>query len=245
MSNKIDLEFDSGENWKIVFTAHNADGSIMPLVSGAVIEFRINGEDGTVMEKQSPGNGIYVTDDVGGVAEIAIPITEQDDSGIVAFGLYEYAIRVTIGVEVSIQAEGIFGVNRSVFSGMVDPLLAGFRKRFSEFKEDDGSISLAIADAALIVDADDSWRPEDRATAKIYLAAHLLQMGRISASRYESGGQNVGAVKTIRVEDRMISYDTQGSKTAQAVSSSGLAQTIYGQRYLSMLRRNVIVLRMM
>jgi hypothetical protein len=243
MSNKIDLAFDAGENWKIIFVAHDSSGAIMALDSGVDVEFHLNDESGVKIAK-SIGDGIYVTDGPAGVAEIGISIDEQIAAGIVESGVYEYAIRIVVGVEVSIQAEGTFSVGRDRFSGKVNLLLVNFRSRFPEFLESDAQISLAIKDASLVIDADDSWRAPDIPTAKLYLAAHLLQMGKNASASYDTGGQATGAIKSIKVEDRSVSFATPGGIMG-GTSSKGLSLTLYGQHYLSMLRRNVIYTKAM
>lgn len=237
MSTKQDIELHSGENWKISFAAHYADGTTMPLGSGAEVEFRISDEDGNEVLTQSiTGGGIVVTDEPNGLAEITVTAEEQEASGIeiTSAGAYSYEIRVTKESEVYIQAEGRLKVAHSLFAAIVDPLVVEFHVRFPEFTEDDGIISLYMRDATVTVDdAGVSWSDADRTLAIEYLAAHLLQMRLNAKLLHEAGGLETGPVRMIRVEDRSVSY---GDPTTN-LTKAGFNQSHYGQHYLMLLRK--------
>lgn len=240
MSN-VDLEFREGENWRIIFTAHNVDGSVKPLVSGVTVDFVVRSAEGIKIEK-SIGDGIQVTDASGGVAQILVEVPEQISAGMVPGGLYAYSIRVVAGADVSIQSEGLFSVKKSSFTSNPDPLMMGFRARFKEFSEIDSSvISIALSDASTIV-AREGFPASEVTTATLFLAAHLLQLRKVSASEYESGGEAAtGAVKSITVEDRSVSFET-GSKSSSSSSKYELGTTGYGMEFLKMLRRRTVYL---
>jgi hypothetical protein len=72
----------------------------------------------------------------------------------------------------------------------------------------------------------------------VYLAAHMLKM-RLNAQKDYTSGVSTGVVRSISVQDRSVTYDT-GSQSA--VTKVGLAQTFYGQEYLTMLRRHPVFL---
>lgn len=237
MSTIQDITFHEAENWVILFSAHDADDAALPLTSGAEIEFRISDETGEVVTL-STGEGITITDELQGLAEITLTVEQRSLVGIVAGTPYFYEIRViTDNEEASIQAEGQIRIAHSLFAATVNALLMNFRTRFPDFTEDDATVSVFLDDAARVVDGDDSWVAADRPIATVYLAAHLLQMRKLAAYQYAGGG--AGEVRSIKVEDRMVSF---ASASASSIRS-GLSQTVYGQQYLSMLRRNTIFIK--
>jgi hypothetical protein len=246
-----DLSFHEGENWKIDFTAHDETGAIMPLVSGPVVDFRISGLiDGEVVNLLTAtlGDGVTITDAALGKAFILITVAKQAELLLDSKGIYYYEIKVSHGDLESIQAEGRFHVERSLFSQSVDPLLIQFQLRFPELIFDDNLISVYIQDAKRVVDADDSWQIADRDIATVYLAAHLLQMRKIAAQRASSTSSTIvdaGPIKTITAADRTVTFATNSTsiKAAQSVQKTGINQTVYGEMYLSMLRRNVIFIK--
>jgi hypothetical protein len=116
-----------------------------------------------------------------------------------------------------------------------NPMVQKFRLRFEEFEEvDDNVIALYLEDAARIV-IGAGFDLLDIELATLYLAAHLVKQRRDMVSSFSSSTQaNTGAVKSIKVEDRMITYET----ASQTVTSrTGMSGTGYGMQYLSMLRR--------
>jgi hypothetical protein len=233
MSTKQDIELHESEDWKITFAAHYADGSTMPLSSGANVQFRISDQDGNEMLTQEVGSGVEITDESGGIAEIVVTAAEQYSAQILATGSYFYEIRVTKDDEFFPQAEGRLKVARSLFATPVDPLLSEFRARFPEFTEDDGIISLYIRDAKTVIDRSAFWSDDDKPVATVHLAAHFLMMRVNARIAYEGAGTGTGEVRVIRVEDRMVGFDT--SRAAQG-SKAGFNATPYGQYYLMMMR---------
>lgn len=240
-----DISLREGEDWKILLSAHEADGTtVMTLPSGTEIEFRISDLDDTIMT-QTVGSGVNVLNEQAGTAEILVTAAEQAANGITATDAYFYEVKVIKGDDISIQAEGRLVVDGSLFAVEFDPLLRNFRTRFPEFTEDDNVISIYIQDAKRVIDEDDSWIAADRPIATVYLAAHLLMMRKTAAVNYANAGgitAGSGAVRTISVEDRTVMFDTTANRMT-ALSKTGLAETAYGKRYLSMLRHNVIFLK--
>ena len=113
------------------------------------------------------------------------------------------------------------------------PALADFRARFPVFS--------SVADPAvetILVEArrgtNDSWTEADRTSATLYLAAHLLASEGFGGT----AGSNAltGPVKRRKVGD--VETEFAGPGQGSGSSSSQYATTIYGQRYLSLLRLN-------
>lgn len=236
------IKFQEGQNWLISFAAHQEDGTTpLPLLSGSELEFRISSPiDGVATDilTLSIGDGITVTDPANGLADILVTEADQADAEIQSGGIYFYEIRATINGVPQTQIEGQLSVEESLFDLVVDPLQQQFHARFPEFTEDDSTISLYIQDAARVVNANTAWTTADKPIATVYLAAHLLMMHKLAASAYSSASAigAGGAVRSISVEDRTVSFATPNQSTSLN-SKTGLSQTIYGQQYLDMLRR--------
>ncbi|RZN24780.1 DUF4054 domain-containing protein [Bradyrhizobium sp. Leo121] len=121
-----------------------------------------------------------------------------------------------------------------------DEELAQFRLRFKAITADmadDDEVRMYIDDAHRVVDDDSAWREADRPIGVLYMAAHLVMMARAADTQAKQGGVQTGAVTSITVADRTVQFDTSSQETT---SGSGLSQTIYGQQYLMMLRRNPV-----
>jgi len=100
------------------------------------------------------------------------------------------------------------------------------RLRFGEFSElDDGPIQFAIDEAARQVD--NSWMSADIIPAISYLAAHYLAVASSSA---DVGGR---AITSESIGQISVSY-----AVGQAGSTTELKSTTYGERFLSLMRRN-------
>lgn len=235
-----DITMRENENWRIQISVHNEDDEVIPLESGSNVIFRLSGPvDGEVVDflTLDVGNGVTITDADQGLAEIMILIDDQTENEITHSGIYYYEIKaIAQNVEYP-QVEGKFFVERSLFSGATDPLFMEFQVRFPEITENDATIALFLKDAKRIVDGNASWSVEDRSIATVYLAAHLMLVRKSAQSSYESGNVATGAVKSISVEDRTVTFDTSSSSQSAQTSRYGLGQTGYGQQYLSMLRR--------
>jgi Protein of unknown function (DUF4054) len=229
MSTKQDITLHQGENWKITFAAHYADGNTMPLGSGSDVQFRIADSEGTVRIDLDVGNGVAVIDEEGGIAEITVTADDQEHSQITAADLLFYEIRVTKDNENYPQAEGRLTVSRSLFADAVDPLLLQFRARFSEFTEDDNVLSLYLSDATRAIDKLKIFDTSDHPLAVMLLAAHMVQM-RYNAAQSRAG--ETGPISSIRVEDRSVSY----SDANAGMSKIGLNASYYGKQYLALLR---------
>lgn len=243
MATNVDVTLRESQPWKITFTAHNADDSIMALDGSTEVEFIVSDEDDVDLFIKSTSNGgVVITDGPAGEAEIDISELEQSTYHLSSADNYFYEIRVITAQEYSPQAQGRFIVESSLFAATTNALLHQFRVRFPEFTQSDAIVLIYLADAAAVVDGDESWPTELRDRAVLYLAAHLILMRKNAASQYTAGGTastaGTGAVRSIRVEDRSVVFDAPSQQQQQAALRAGLNQTAYGQEYLSMLRRN-------
>lgn len=118
------------------------------------------------------------------------------------------------------------------------PTLADFRTRFPVFASVPDPTVQAVLNEA-IASVGETWVEKDRFPATLYLAAHLLASEGFGGASAGGGGAAVtGAVKRRKVGD----VETEYSGIARAASGTGaLASyylTIYGQRYVALLRMN-------
>jgi hypothetical protein len=141
------------------------------------------------------------------------------------------------------------------------PTLAEFRAMFPEFASASDELVQVYLDIAMLW-VDDFWDPLDAKIAALYAAAHYLEMhNRASGDTLFDDGSSGGIggsggsdpevgkiwVKSVRFRDRMVSYarvDASSDTTASGGKTPSSAEefwkgTIYGQMYLSFLRRNV------
>ncbi len=114
------------------------------------------------------------------------------------------------------------------FSGNV-PTAASMKLKFPEFvPQPDATLEFAVEEALLSVD--DTWMPEFMTPAVMYLAAHHVM---VAIARAESGtGQRL---KSESMDGMSKTYDTDQVRPDPADYTT----TLYGSRYLEMLRSNV------
>jgi hypothetical protein len=240
-----DLKYSARDNWLIVINAHDADGAVLPLLSGSEVWFRLSDEDGVKIVK-SVGDGFEITDDEGGVAQIFISLADQAEAGLSYDKVYVYEIRTIVDLDESVQAEGQFRIEHSLFTTpAAGSLLIEFQTRFPEFTEDDSTIALYIADASRVIADDGNWLVQDIPSATVYLAAHYLQLRRMAAAALATGNLMLaGPVRTITVEGRSIGFGNTNSNSGSSGNSTiSLGKTQYGMRYLAMKRRNPVFIR--
>lgn len=128
---------------------------------------------------------------------------------------------------------------------MALPTADDFLERFPEFSEaDEDKITLAIEDAGDEVDAN-IWMTKDYAKGVLFLAAHFLVSGTTQAELIEEGGGTgssggSGDIASESLGRFSVSYDTSSESSSSSSSSDelDLTETVYGQRYLHLLRRN-------
>ena len=122
------------------------------------------------------------------------------------------------------------------------PSALDLKARYPEFAPvDNALIGAVIEEAAAQVST--RWLERDYVPAIINLAAHLLA-SEGEPSRTRNNGVVVaerGPVKSETVGDVTITYastDDRESQTASSTAPNQLADTVYGKRYLWLLRKN-------
>jgi hypothetical protein len=118
----------------------------------------------------------------------------------------------------------------------VAPTPAQFKARFPEFEAvADAIVAFAMEEAGLSVD--DSWIERDYAIALNYLTAHILiSSGRLSGDA--AGAATLGPVISESLGDASVSYADKSKVVGAEGLAAELASTTYGQRFLSLRRRN-------
>lgn len=121
------------------------------------------------------------------------------------------------------------------------PTAAQFRAKFPTFAAvADATIALALTDASASVDLE--WADADYQPAILYMAAHILVSDGVVTAASDLGSAagviNAGLVSEMKVGDVMVKLDTGAAGSGRAGSGSTLAGTIYGRRYIDLLRRN-------
>lgn len=110
------------------------------------------------------------------------------------------------------------------------PTAAEFKTRFPVFvSEGDDRIDAFLVEAQRSVD--DSWLEDDYQPATMYLAAHLL------LTENQAAGAAVGTSGVVKSE----SFGGEISKTYVTGSEEdalGLRGSVYGRRYLELLKKN-------
>lgn len=119
----------------------------------------------------------------------------------------------------------------------VKPTVAQFKARFRELADTpDVTLQMFLDEADGEVGA--TWADKDRATAVLYLAAHLLtSQGAAGASSGGGGAASAGAIKRRKVGDVETEYFGP-SDTVSTGSGKGFQATAYGKRFYDLLRRN-------
>lgn len=118
----------------------------------------------------------------------------------------------------------------------VEPTAEDLKVRFPEFAPvSDTLVALILAEAIPMVGP--SWIERDRRPAQLYLAAHLLAMeGEPGRTTTGNGVAVSGPVKRRKVGD--VETEFTGAASSAGGSTPIYAQTLYGQRYLNLLRLN-------
>ncbi|WP_019997259.1 DUF4054 domain-containing protein [Aureimonas ureilytica] len=122
------------------------------------------------------------------------------------------------------------------------PTYSDFMTRYPVFAPISEPLVQAVLDeAAGTVGAPDRtrWLEGDYAPAIMLLTAHTLIVdGALSGGATSSVGQYAGPITKERVGEVEVTYGAQGSGSGGAASGDGLASTVYGQRYLALMRAN-------
>lgn len=119
------------------------------------------------------------------------------------------------------------------------PTVSTFKARFPEFASvEDATIEVVLAEAIGTVGED--WIERDRTPGVLYLTAHLLAVQGVGVSvGTGSGGAAVtGAIKSMSVGDVSLSFGGVAGSPSTGGALDIYRSTVYGQQYLSLLRRN-------
>jgi hypothetical protein len=117
------------------------------------------------------------------------------------------------------------------------PTAAQFKARFPAFAEDyeDAYVDAILLEASASVD--ESWAEADYQPAIMYLTAHLIATDASGAheegEEIDTGGAGIASESFGPLS---VSYARESSSAA--VSTSGYESTVYGRRFLALLRRN-------
>lgn len=118
MSAKKNIEFHTGEDWRIDFAARDANGAPIPLDVDVDIDFRISNLKGTtpLLTKSRPNTAIVVDDVALGLGHIVVFPEDQTSAALVRLKTYSYEIKINTGVYISVQCTGELKVLDSLFA---------------------------------------------------------------------------------------------------------------------------------
>lgn len=114
------------------------------------------------------------------------------------------------------------------------PTAADITARFPVFADvDPAVINAMIEEAARFLD--EAWNEDDYPIAYRYLVAHMLVM---EGALQSSGGPGVatGPIQSEKLGDASVTYAQPGASSG---AFSEFMQTVYGRRYLEIMRRNL------
>lgn len=223
-------QFIIGDTWEIEVACHDGDNNVLSLTDVTEITWTLEQADGTIaLTLTKTGGDISVSEEDGpnGICLVTVP---SGQTAALAPNSYYDSLRVAFGNVVSFQVQGRIDATTTIDA----PAIMEFRTRFEELSEIEyGVLQLYIRDATALVEREGVFSGDEKTTATVYLAAHLLQMRTNAAKAFAAGGAPAGPIRVMRIEDRMVAYGT----TTSATALKGLAQTIYGQTYLSLRRQ--------
>lgn len=122
-----------------------------------------------------------------------------------------------------------------------------FKARIPDFGDtSDADVAAALDEADMWISAE-MWDPADFVWARMFLAAHNLQMAAMFSSMAASGG---GAAVSSDLFVRMVAFgerrvmfgERKASTAADQITGPGQAMlddTIYGQKFLRLRSRNI------
>lgn len=112
------------------------------------------------------------------------------------------------------------------------PSAAAFKQRHPTFAAvADGTVEAMISEAARSVST--AWSESDYADAIMYLAAHMIAEETTAGGT--SAASKAGAIKRVKADSVEIEYSGQASAGAL---DAAYGSTVYGRRFLALLRRN-------
>lgn len=111
MAASADVEFRIGETWRILLTAHDSCGNILPLNGGATVFWKLALDD-TVLDTLSVGDGIAIVGD-GTEGQAMITLTPADQAALnLDAAFYQHECQVVLGD----------GTKTDQFAGMLQAL---------------------------------------------------------------------------------------------------------------------------
>lgn len=115
------------------------------------------------------------------------------------------------------------------------PTVEEFKIRFPAFADVAEATVQAILDEA-VGDVGEWWVEADRTPAVLHLTAHLLAAQGLGVGAGGSGAALTGAIKRRKVGD--VELEFAGVGAAGSGSLGVYVTTVYGRRYLELMRRN-------
>lgn len=118
---------------------------------------------------------------------------------------------------------------------MAEVTASTLKARFPAFESaEDSQVAACIADAVRRIQ--DGWREADREEATKLLAAHfLVEEGAVGGG---TSSVSSGQIKRRKIGDAETEWFQDVQSEGQS-SDGGLSQTIYGKRYLDLVRVNL------
>jgi hypothetical protein len=113
------IYFHEGETWRIDFSCHNADQTVMPLPIGSTAQFRIADNSGPApvdLFTVSTSDHMFISDAPNGLVSVVISDALQTAHHMNSLGKYSWEFRVITTEFISVQAAGILKVLPSLFS---------------------------------------------------------------------------------------------------------------------------------
>ncbi|QJD54314.1 putative structural protein [Aminobacter phage Erebus] len=118
------------------------------------------------------------------------------------------------------------------------PTIDDFKTRYPEFVGIADPTLQMILDEA-IAEVGDTWVEKDRTPAVLSLTAHMLASQGLGAPSAGGGGVAVtGAVKRRKVGDVEVEFAGVASEGSGNGALSGYRTTMYGRRYLELMRKS-------
>jgi hypothetical protein len=118
------------------------------------------------------------------------------------------------------------------------PTVTEFRTRFPIFEEkEDALIQMLLDEAAGQVSTD--WVEADYKPAIMYLAAHLLATDNSEEGDEVEIGSGDSQIASESFGGMSVSYNNGAGAAGSLSSNQRYGSTVYGRRYLSLLRANI------
>jgi hypothetical protein len=117
------------------------------------------------------------------------------------------------------------------------PTVAQFIERFPNLSESDESLIQVLLDEAART-IDKSYEEHDYQPAILYLAAHLMATDNSAEGEDVELGGTTGGIASESFGGMSISYANGGSAAGSLAASASYGSTVFGRRFLEIVRRN-------